>query len=124
MNTVLIQSIVIWGGVTENKLSKIQIKHYKNIRHVYGIEDYQSRNLPTIELYKELNIFKGKDVYRYFLIKFMHYVSYESFDLFIKYFSHHLSQGNYNLRDSTVDLPKIRTEVERSFTNYNCCKFI
>ena len=54
----------------------------------------------------------------------MHFILYERFELFVKYFSHHLPQNNYNLRNSTIDLPQIRTEVERSFTIFKCCELI
>ena len=71
-----------------------------------------------------MKIFKVRDVYRYFLVKFIHFVLYERFNLFIKYFSNHLPQRHYSLRNTKIDLPPIRTEVERSFTLYKCCELI
>ena len=121
---VIIQSIIIWGGVSENKLNKIATKQNKIIRQVYGIEEYRNRNLPTSQLYKELKILKVNDIYRYFMIKFVHFILYQRFDLFIKYFSDYLPQSNYILRNSVLNLPQIRTEKERFFTIFRCCELI
>ena len=121
---VIIQSIIIWGGVSENKLNKIATKQNKIIRQVYGIEEYRNRNLPTSQLYKELKILKVNDIYRYFMIKFVHFILYQRFDLFIKYFSDYLPQSNYNLRNSVLNLPQIRTEKERFFTIFRCFELI
>ena len=80
--------------------------------------------MSTNVMYKTLNILKFRDVYSYFLLKFIHKAYYENFDLFRDNFLALLPNNTYNTRNSRINLPVVRTNVEKSSTIYQSCKLI
>ena len=65
----LTQNIILWGGVSENKLRLIQIQMNKALRHIFNIINFYHRYKPlmaTNDMYKTLNLLKIKDVYQFF----------------------------------------------------------
>ena len=123
---VIIQSVIIWGGVRENNLRNIKIGLNKILRHILRVK-CDENNVPlmsTNEMYKSLHLLKFDDIYKFFLLKFIHYAFYQNCDIFRKYFSHLLPAHNYRTRGSTIHLPLVRIEVEKQATIFQCCKVI
>ena len=80
---------------------------------------YNENNTPltsTNVTDKSLYVLKFDDIYKYFLLKFLHFVFYERFDLFIIHFKDLLPSQNYDTRNNRINLPYVRTDVEKSFT--------
>ena len=81
---ILIQNIIIWGGIPEANLRGIKTTLNKILRHILKVK-YDENNIPlmpTSEMYKTLNLLKFDDVYKYFLLKFIHDVFYRQSDFF------------------------------------------
>ena len=123
---VITQSIIIWGGVRESNLKNIKIGMNKILRHVLGVR-YDENNVPLMssnEMYKSLKLLKFDDIYKFFLLKFVHYAYYQNCDIFRIYFSHLLPTHNYCTRGNNINLPSVRLEVEKQGTIFQCCKVI
>ena len=56
-------------------------------------------------------------------MKFIHFILYTRFDLFLDNFSSLLPNNAYSTRNR-INLPNIRTEVERRFIIFKCCEII
>ena len=123
---VLTNNIVLWGGLNGTNCNRIQILLNKILRNILGVK-YDVNNIPlmpTNSMYKQLEILKFRDIHRYFLLKFFHFIYYERFDIFIKHFETLLPQNNYVTRNSRINLPYVRTNSEKHFTIYQVCKLI
>ena len=123
---VLTNNIVLWGGLNGTNCNRIQILLNKILRNILGVK-YDANNIPlmpTNSMYKQLRILKFRDIHRYFLLKFFHFIYYERFDIFIKNFETLLPQNNYVTRNSRINLPYVRTNSEKHFTIYQVCKLI
>ena len=75
---IIIQNIIIWGGIPQANLVSIKTTLNKILRNILKVE-YDENNIPlmpTGEMYKTLNLLKFDDVYKYFLLKFIHDVFY------------------------------------------------
>ena len=82
--SLLSQNIVIWGGVSEVNVKNIKICLNKILRSILRVE-YDENNIPLVgtnEMYKSLNLLKFNDIYKYFLLKFLHLVLYGHNDFF------------------------------------------
>ena len=122
----IIQSIIIWGGVYPTNLTNIKISINKILRQILNIK-YSVQNIPltpTIEMYKSLNILTFDDVYKLFLLKFVHDVSYNNTQIFDKYFSPLLPIHNFDTRGIKINLPNSRLDVVKHGTLFNCCNLI
>ena len=80
--------------------------------------------MPTTDMYRVLGILKFDDIYRYFILKFIHMCFYENTHLFNEYSSNFLPDHNYSTRNSKINLPAIRLDIERHSTIFQCCKLI
>ena len=69
--TYVTQNIIIWGGVSDNKLRPIQTQMNFALRYILKVKfDMFHRPLmPTNEMYKKLNLLKLNDVYEFFYLK-------------------------------------------------------
>ena len=121
---IIIQDIIIWGGINETKRSRISVLMNKILRLIMGVK-YDENHIPltrTDTMYKYFNVLKLNDVYNYFLLKFIHFILYDRFDYFIRYFSDLLPSQNYFTRNNRINLPVTRTEVEKNCTIFKCCQ--
>ena len=94
----LIQNVIIWGGLNETNLSRIQVAMNKILRNILQVR-FDENYIPVMStnvMYKTFNILKSMDVYSYFLLKFIHKNYYENFDLFHDNFLDLLSKNTYN----------------------------
>ena len=83
---ILIQNIVIWGGTYQSYLVKISTNLNTILRLILKVsfnEDFRS-TIRTNYVYIELNVLKFNDIYRYFLLKFIHFYMYRRTDIFIE----------------------------------------
>ena len=120
------QNIIIWGGISENNLIKIKSKINGILRIILNVK-YDENNIPVMhvnDMYKELNILKFDDNYKFHLVKFLHYSMYRNGSIFTKYFAPHLPDHSYNTRNRIINLPGIRLNIERNFTIFQCCKLL
>lgn len=116
--SILIQSIIIYGRTFTTILNPLRILLNNICRVILNVKrDY--RNIPllsTNEMYYKLNFLKFDDIYNYFLTKFLHRVLYKDDKLYNEYFSQHVPDHRYQIRNKKFNLPPIRVEVERNFT--------
>ena len=123
---VLIQNIIIWGGTTENHLIPIKIKLNNILRIILNVQ-YNENNIPlmsTNEMYKRLNILKLNDIYKYYLLRFIHYAMYNNLSLFLTHFAPLLPSHSYNTRQKRINLPNVRLEIEKNSVVFQCCKLL
>ena len=80
--------------------------------------------MDTTDMYKQLELLKFYDIYRYFLLRFYHFIIFDRIDVFMNNFSPLLPQRNYNTRNSRINLPEVSTDVERNFTIFQLCCLI
>ena len=95
----------------------------KSLRSILGVtfnENYIPSK-PTSEMYKELEMLKLKDIYKYFLLKFLHSVIYGNRSyIFNNYFLELVPTHGHNTRSFKFKYPQVRLEVERHLPVYNC----
>ena len=106
-------------------MSKIQILQNHILRCILKVR--RLNGIPTAhvnEMYLQLEFLKTKDIYFLNLFKFLHFILYKRIDVFMENFSSHLPNSNYNIRNSIINLPGVRTETEKISTVFNCCKLI
>lgn len=64
-------------------------------------------------MYIRLKLLKFDDVYLYFLIKFLRKALLYDESLLDKYFNDHFPTHSYTTRGNKINIPHIRTEIER-----------
>ena len=69
-------------------------------------------------------LLKFDDVYDFFLLRFVHFVMYEKPQLFEDVFSPYLQRNNYQMRRNTINLPVVRTNIEKQFTIFQVCRLM
>ena len=123
---ILIQNILIWGGITENNLKPIKIKVNNILRIILNIKSDEN-NIPlmsTNEMYKRLNLLKFDDIYKFYLLKFLHFAFYKNSSIFLRFFAPLFPQHFYNTRQRRINLPSIRLEIERNSVIFRCCSLL
>ena len=91
---------------------RIQILLNKILRIILNVK--YNNYIPlmdTTDMYKQLELLKFYDIYRYFLLRFYHFIVFDRIDVFMNNFSLAFPQSNYNTRNSRINLPKVRTDV-------------
>ena len=122
---VLINNIIIWGGLNLTNGRRIQILLNKILRIILNVK--YNNYIPlmdTTDMYKQLELLKFYDIYRYFLLRFYHFIVFDRIDVFVNNFSPLLPQRNYNTRNSRINLPEVSTDVERNLTIFQLCCLI
>ena len=122
----MIQNIIIWGGIPKTHALKISVMMNKILRLILGVK-FNENNIPlmnTDAMYKELNLLKFHDVYRYFLLRFVHFMFFDRIDIFLDNFSKFLPSNTHNTRNSRINLPPVRREIGKRFTIFKCCELI
>ena len=121
----LIQDVVIWGGMCKTNLVEIHILINKILRNILNVQyiNYVPV-IPVNDMYKTLKLLKFEDIYTFFLLKFIHFLLYKRFDLFEEHFSSYLPNNDYAIRNQRINLPLVRTEVEKRFTIFKICYLI
>ena len=123
---IIIQNIIIWGGIPEANLRNIKTTLNKILRNILRVE-YDENNIPLIstsEMYKTLKFLKFEDVYRYFLLKFIHDVFYRQTEFFNEYFAPLLPSHSYGTRGVRINLPSVRLEIGKQSTLFQTCKLV
>ena len=123
---MIFQNIIIWGCLPQLYVNKITVIVNNILRNILRVKR-DVNNIPLISnnnLYKSLGLLKFTDIYKLFLLKFIHFVYYDRFDVFIENFAEWLPQSCYNTRSNRINLPNVRTEVEKRFAIYQCCSLI
>ena len=118
--------LVLWGGILNTHLEPIQIKMNKILRVILGVKFNENRVplMPTNQMYTTLNLLKLDDLYRFSLLKFIHFILYNEQLTFTKYFGPLLPTHAYNTRNIKINLPSVRLRVERNFAVFNICNLI
>ena len=123
---IITQNIIIWGGVRAANLNNIKTMINNILRCILKVE-YDEHNVPLMsanKMYKSLNLLKFEDVYKYFLLKFLHYSMYTNTDFFNKYYLPLLPAHSYGTRGIKINLPSVRLEVEKQFALFQSCKLV
>ena len=118
----IINSVIIWGGVSETKLRDLKVAINKLLRTILRVRTnvFGIPLMPVSEMYKNLGLLKFSDVYKYFMLKFLHVVLYENRKLYDSYFAQYLPSHNYVTRNCSFNIPRLRTEIERLSIVYQC----
>ena len=114
------------GMFTSTLLNKITVIVNNILGNILKVKR-DVNNIPLISnnnLYKNLGLLKFTNIHELFLLKFIHFVYYDRFDVFIENFAEWLPRSCYNTRSNRINLPNIRTEVEKRFAIYQCCSLI
>ena len=74
-------------------------------------------------MYKSLSLLKFDDIYKYFLLKFLHLSIYKNTEIFNKYNLLPLLTHSYGTRGTRINFPSVPVEVERQFELFQNCKF-
>ena len=75
-------------------------------------------------MYKTLGILQFEDIHKFFILKFIHLCLYENTSLFDSYFLHLLPSHSYSTRDTKINLPSVRLDIEKQATIFQCCNLI
>ena len=119
------QDLIIWGGCSNVHLDRIKIIQNKILRNILKVKFTNFiPDMHVTDMYKELKILKFEDIYNLSLLRFIHFIFYERFDIFMNYFSQYLPNCSYNIRNQRINLPYARTDVVKSFTIFKCCEVI
>ena len=123
---VISYNIVIWGGIANMHLDPIRIKMNKILRIILKVKFDENRIpiMPINHMYKVLNLLKLNDFYKFNLLKFLHFILYNNEVTFMKYFSALLPTHTYDTRNTKINLPEVRLEIEKNFTVFNICNLI
>ena len=119
----LINNIIIWGCMNKSNENRIQVILNKILRVILKVR-YNDNHVPLTSvnsMFKELGLLKFRDVYEYFILKFIHFVSYKRFDVFLENFARLLPTSRYYMRDIKINLPAVRTDAGKNFTVFQSC---
>ena len=108
-------NIVTWKGSFIANIRKITISVNKIIRTILGVKFINHLPiLPTSKSYKALDLLKLDDVYRYYLLLFIHSFLYGSnFEIFMSKFLPLMPNHAYNVKNLDIHLPNYRINVCR-----------
>ena len=111
----LIMHIEIWGAAPDSHLNKVQIKQNKLLRAILGVQiiDYIPE-VRTADMYKQTNILKVRNVFKFYMFKFLVHV----LQGHMPYFYNTLLQPfevhhRYRTRNHSFRQPLITSEVIR-----------
>ena len=123
---VITNNIIIWGGACNTHINPIIIKINKILRIILKVKFNENRIplMPTNAMYCSLNFLKFEDLYKFNLLKFLHFIMFIDNAVYLKYFTPLLPSHNYNTRNVRINLPAIRIELEKISTIYNICNLI
>ena len=122
----IIQSLIVWGGTYQTYMQKIALKINAILRNILSIKmgpNYQPL-VPTSLMYKKLGIMKIEDVYMFQLLKFYNNIRANHPLMYGKYFSQLEQNHNYGVRNRRINLPYVRTEIEKHGTIFQCAMCI
>ena len=123
---IITQNIIIWGGIAECNIAKIKCTMNKILRIILKVK-YDQNNVPlmaTNDMYRELKLLQFDDIYKYFLLKFVHTALHKNSAILRNYFEHLLPTHSYSTRHSKINLPPTRLEIEKHGTVFQSCKLI
>ena len=125
-HSVVSYNISIWGCTSQQNENKISIELNKILRIILKVNFNENRipQMPVNAMYKELQILQFKDIYRYSILKFLHYIMYDNFNIFNENFSNLLPTNVHNTRNGRINLPNVRTDVERNFLIFQICSLM
>ena len=123
---IIIHNIIIWGGIPAAGLKNIKTMINNILRCILRVR-YDQNNVPLMsvsDMYKCLSLLKFDDVYKYFLLRFLHFSFYKDTETFNKYYLPLLPTHSYGARGTRINLPSVRVEVERQFALFQSCKLL
>ena len=124
--SVVSYNISIWGCTSQQNENKLSIELNKILRIILKVNFNENRipQMPVNAMYKELQILQFKDIYKYSILKFLHYIMYDNFNIFNENFSNLLPTNVHNTRNGRINLPNVRTDVERNFLIFQICSLM
>ena len=120
----LIQNIIIWGGAPESVLAKLRVKINNVLRCILKVQYVDGRPLMSVNgMYRLLEFLKVEDIYKYYLLKFIHGSLYGNMsDIYECYFAPLVPRHTYASRETRLRLPPVRLEVEKRATLFQSVK--
>ena len=124
--SVVSYNISIWGCTSQQNENKLSIELNKILRIILKVNFNENRipQMPVNAMYKELQILQFKDIYKYSILKFLHYIMYDNFNIFNENFSDLLPTNVHNTRKGRINLSNVRTDVERNFLIFQICSLM
>ena len=110
--------------VAETHRNAIQIILNKILRNILHIK-FNRDGIPLVSvnsMFKKLNLLKFCDIHKLFLLKFIHFMFYTNPSIFETYFLNLLPTHHYQTRNSRINLPPTRLQIEKNFTIFQVCK--
>ena len=120
------QNIIIWGAAAKCHTNKLDTALNKILRVILNVK-FSINRIPltaTNSMYKDLKLLKFHDIYRFFLLKFIHNALYKNPDIFDKYFSIYMPNHYYPTRHNRINLPNVRLDVGIRSTVFQACKLM
>ena len=114
------------GGISYNKINSINVSINRSLRSILNVKfTNYTPNISTNEMYVRLNLLKFKDLYNFFILKFIHSFLYGNQDtIFQNHFIQLMPTHSYNTRENKINYPNIRLEVEKCLPVYNSVRVI
>ena len=120
------QNIIIWGCLPQNQLNEINVRMNRILRLILRVRfdnEYQP-SISTDEMYRRVKTLKFNDMYKLYILKFLHFCKYTRLDIFNTNFSHLLPEHDYPTRNTRIRLPAARLDVEKRGTIFQSCKLL
>ena len=116
----LIYSIIVWGGVSESKLSPLQVVMNRALRVILGVS-YNINGIPMVatkQMYVDLELMQLRDIYRFHILKFVRRALYNNECDYDRYIRPFVPVHDYPTRVQRYTVPAIRLETERHLLKY------
>jgi hypothetical protein len=118
------QSVIVWGGVSSNKLKPISTQINSILRTILKVK-YDSNRIPLMStncMYRALSLLKLEDIHRYFILKFCHYAFFVDTFSYNRFFATLVPTHDYGTRGNRLNFPPVRLEIEKSFIIFQIVK--
>ena len=121
----LTNNVIVWGGGPPSRLNRVKVALNKVLRTILKVK-YDSNHVPlmqTAAMYNSLNILSFENLYKFCIGVFSYSVLYgNNSNLFDAIFAPNLANHHYATRNAQFNIPRIRLDIERHGTIYNCIK--
>jgi hypothetical protein len=116
----LIQSIIIWGGATNQQIQPVKVILNNILRNILGVK-YDLNHVPLMhvdEMYDTLRLLQFDEVYKYFLLKFIRDAKFLNTEIYQRYFVPLIPSAIHYTRNQRFNVPSVRLEIEKRSTVY------
>jgi len=122
----LTQNIILWGGAPEYQTKQVRMLMNRVLRSILGVKFNSSYvpSIPTIEMYRKLDLLVFKDVYDYCLLKYFRNLYFNNEYLFKHFFEQLIPVHHYVTRGLFFNTPRVRLEIEKRSIVFQCIRLL